>query len=159
MAAANRSGGPRGTQALVARSQRKVQQSNEALETPRAILAYRQTWPARAVSDALTARGGAVVALLSDGAELVGATIAEQPEVVVTEELLPTLTGIEAVTQICEFAPTAFVAVQVDVATHAPAFLKAGARAVFSRRIPGPRLADLVWSALQTQDDEPFACL
>lgn len=148
-------------EALVARAAQQVQQSNAILEASapvRVVVAYRKAWAGQKVSEALISKGAHVLALLDDGAELVGTAIAEQPDLIITEGLLPTVTGIDAVSQILEFSPRAFVAVQVETTDQAPVFLEAGARAVFSRLIPPPAVADRVWEALRGLE-EPFAVL
>jgi CheY-like chemotaxis protein len=133
----------RETAALLARSEHALRVSGELLRTagrPRALLVHRQEWLRTALTTALEAEGVRVLAALDDGAEGVGWAVVEQPDLLLVEELLPTVTGIEVVRRVRAFAPRTVVAVQVSHEVGVQPMLEAGAHVALPRRV---RPADL----------------
>ncbi|MDT7569856.1 MAG: hypothetical protein QOE05_30 [Actinomycetota bacterium] len=103
---------------------------------PRAVVAHRNEWLRAKVCSALVERGVTVVASTDDGAQASAAIVLEQPDVVFLEDLLPTLSGLELVRRTRMLAPEALIGVHALGQHGMPPLLDAGARAVFSRRIP-----------------------
>lgn len=134
----------RETEALQQRSEAALRASGGllvAVPRARALLAHRQPWMATKVSAALEAAGISVIGELDDGAETVGWAVAEQPDVVLVEQMLPTLTGQEVVRRIRAFAPRTVIAVQVPYEADVAAMLAAGAHLALPRRVPPAELA------------------
>jgi len=134
----------RETEALLRRSELALRATGGllvAVPRPRALLVHRQPWMVQKVSAALAASGVRVLAMLDDGAEAVGWAVAEQPDLVLVEQMLPTLTGTEVVRRIRAFAPRTVVAVQVPHEADVPAMLGVGAHLALPRRVPPAELA------------------
>jgi CheY-like chemotaxis protein len=103
---------------------------------PRVLLAHRNEWFRGTVGQALLDAGVDVVSELENGADAVGAAIAEQPDVVLLEDRLPMIGAVDVIRWIAEHAPSTVCAVQVASEHDIKGFLDAGARGAFSRRIP-----------------------
>jgi CheY-like chemotaxis protein len=103
---------------------------------PRAVVAHRNEWLRAKVSAGLVERGVEVVASTDDGAQACAAVVLEQPDLVFVEDLLPTISGIELIRRTRLLAPDALVGGHALGQSGMPPLLDAGARAVFSRRIP-----------------------
>lgn len=101
--------------------------------TPRAVLAHRSSWLRTQVATGLRSAGCTVVASLDNGAEASGAVIAEQPDLVLLEDLLPSMPGQQIARRARAFAPKALVAAQVSAVEQVEQFRQAGAVAVFTR--------------------------
>lgn len=105
---------------------------------PRVVLAHRDRWSRGALSSALEAEGCELVAALDDGADAVGTAVAEQPDVLLVEERLPTV-PVEEVLQVCRaLLPAAVLAVEARSGESTGRLLDAGAHAVVSRAV-GPQ--------------------
>lgn len=102
----------------------------------RAILAHRQDWFVRSTSAALAELGVTVVAALDNGADAVGAVVAEQPDLLLVEESLPMMTGRQVVDEAVRFAPATMLVVQVGHADRIGALLDAGVRTAVTRQVP-----------------------
>lgn len=119
---------------------------------PRAVLAHRNAWLREKLTLALRELGVSVAASTDDGAEASAAIAFEQPEIVFVEDLLPGLRGIEVIARAVTCAPEALIAAAGMDQDSMRGLSGAGARAVFSRRIPPTEVADeLVW-CLHHQD-------
>ena len=132
-------------QALLVRTEQQLCESGCLLSTrsrTRAVLAHRNEWLRSGVADRLQERGVTVVGAFEDGAEVAGTAVAEQPDLVLVEDRLPTLSGIEVVRRIRTFAPEAVVGVQCADSDGKGALVDAGAHAVFTRRVPPRDIAD-----------------
>jgi CheY-like chemotaxis protein len=141
-------------QAVVARADEQLRASGEVTlgrVGPRVVLAHRNGWFREKVTARLAARGVRVVGAFEDGADAAGTLVAEQPDLVLVEDGLPTLTGVEVVRRARQFAPGAFVAAQVMDSDGVSAMVDAGAGAVFTRRIPPVELADELVGCLTGQ--------
>lgn len=108
---------------------------------PRALVVHRQPWLCDKVSAALEAGGVEVLGVLDDGAEGVGWAVADQPDLVLLEEMLPTLPGREVVRRVRQFAPATVIAVQVGYEDAVQPMLDAGADLAVPRRVPPADLA------------------
>lgn len=142
-------------EALLARSQQMLARSGEQLaETVpvRAVLAHRSSWLRDRVAQGLVEAGVQVVGEFEDGAEASGTIIAEQPDLVLVEDLLPTLSGLQVLRRARTFAPWAVTGVQVMDSNGVDAFVQAGASAVFTRRVPPDELTDELLRCLRTSD-------
>jgi CheY-like chemotaxis protein len=73
-------------------------------ERPRVVVAFREPTYARDLSELLS-DDLFVAGVTTDGAEAVALAIVEQPDVMVIDQVLPTLRGLEAARQIRQYAP------------------------------------------------------
>ena len=125
--------------AIVERTDAHLRSSVELLQraTPRrAIVVHRSSWFADKVQAELLARQIVVVASLSNGAEAVGAVVAEQPDLLLVEDSLPMLTGEDVVREVRRFAPLTRIGAQVAHDDRVAAMLEAGADSAYTRRVP-----------------------
>ncbi len=132
--------------ALIARSEVTITRSLHLLDVadPRAVVVHRQEWMREKLALGLTHQGLSVVAEADDGADALGISIAEQPDLVVIEDRLPSMTAVEVLRSLQEFAPHTVLAAQVDDGSRVAVILEAGASAVFSRRIPPAELCEQI---------------
>lgn len=123
------------------------------------VIAHRNEWLRNQLTLALVQEGADVVAVVEDGGDAVGIAVADQPDLLVVEDRLPTVTGLEVVQQVRRFAPHTIIAAQVE-ATPPGELLAAGASAVFSRRIPpaviAEQMAAYVRAAAEVEATEPL---
>ena len=125
--------------ALVERTRQQVEASNALLRPdapPRVVVVHRSAWFRDKVVAGLVDSGLDVVARLDNGADAVGVSVAEQPDLLFVEDKLPMLGGVEVVRQVLEFAPHTIAAAQVEYDSDIPVLLDIGARAAFPRRVP-----------------------
>lgn len=137
--------------ALIDRAQQQLVASGTMLRgcPPRFVLAHRNEWVRAQVRDRLCAAGLALVGEFADGADAAGTVVAEQPELLLVEDLLPTVPGIEVIARARDFAPGTVVGAQVQDSFGMAAAVAAGALAVFTRRIPPALIAEQLLSCLQ----------
>ena len=129
--------------ALVARVSEHLQASGNPLRCrsqARAIVVHRRDAFVDAIGRLLAESGVDVVLRTDNGADAVGAAIAEQPDLVLVEENPAILSGEEVIREIRRFAPTAVLASQVSTGDRVGALLDAGASLVFSRRVTSARV-------------------
>jgi CheY-like chemotaxis protein len=134
-------------EALLARAALQLSEGARLLRSrpPRALIAHRQPWLREKVAGELARRGVDVIALLEDGADAVGVAVAEQPDLVVVQDTLPTMSGLEVLAALREFCAHAHLAALVDGDARVPVLLQAGAARAFARRTPPADVArDLV---------------
>lgn len=140
--------------ALLARAE--AAQHNEypfgKARSARAVLAHRNAWLRDKLAAALRASNVVVVLGTDDGAEACAAIAFEQPDIVIVEDRLPILSGVEVIRRAVTFAPGVLIAAHSADQTGMPALREAGARAVFSRRIPPHDIAQHVLRCLYDQD-------
>ena len=141
--------------ALLARAARHLEDSARALWTsrPRAVVVHRNAWLRTALSDRLASSGVEVLAALDNGADGAGVVVAEQPEVLLVEDRLPSLSGLEVLERAREFSPRTLVAAHLAGTAELDAFLQRGARAVFTRRLPPAVMADELVGCLRSGGD------
>lgn len=128
--------------ALVARSEQQMRESRRGLAATRAVIAHRSDWVRQGVKSALSMRGVQVVASLDNGAEALGVTVLEQPDLLLIDELLPSMTGLELVGEVALFAPRTVMGAQVESPASADRMLQAGVRVAFTRRSTHRQIAD-----------------
>lgn len=136
---------------LIARAAEHLEQGGRLLAgraRPRALVVHRNSWLCRKVADRLEQRGVQVIGTYDDGADGSGVLVVEQPDLVLVEDRLPSLSGLELVQRAARFAPHTAVAAQLLEARDDAAYRKAGARAVFSRRTPPVDIADALVDCL-----------
>lgn len=107
----------------------------------RAVVVHRNAWFRTTVSEGLEAAGVRVVAQLENGADAVGVAVAEQPDLLLVEDRLPMLGGLDVVRQVRAYAPRTVSAAQVAYDEDLGPVLDAGARTAFSRRVPPAEVA------------------
>ncbi len=141
--------------ALFAALDRQLRDSAEFLSRPsrpRVVLAHRSDWLLERVAEGFVGHGFDVLALLSDGADAIGTAVAEQPDVLVVEDRLPSATGLEVLHAVRQLAPRTVLAVHLLGAGDVGPYLQAGARSVVTRRVAPDALADqVVGSLFETQ--------
>jgi CheY-like chemotaxis protein len=128
----------RAQDALLARADSSIDDSLELLgrAPARGVLAHRNEWLRHKLALGLEERGVAVVAELANGADALGVSVFEQPDLLIVEDRLPSMTGLEVVRSVRELAPKTLVAAQVEDEIEAAQLRDAGADAVFHRHIP-----------------------
>ena len=112
-----------------------------APHAPRAILAHRQEWLVTKLSDSLSALGVTVVGVTASGAEALGLTVAEQPELLFCGDTLAMMTSAELVAEVALFSPQTVLATQVAHGDLVGEMLDAGAHSVVTRQIPPDEVA------------------
>lgn len=124
-------------QAVVARVEEQLRRCGDVHERAgTVVLAHRSDWFAGKVSELLGGYGLRVVARVANGAEAIGAALAEQPDLLFVEETLAMTSGREVLTEVGPYCPQTVLAAQVADGTRVGALLEAGASAVFTRQIP-----------------------
>lgn len=136
-------------EALIARTTEQLRRSQELDRIrPQTLVAHRNAWFVDRVCQRLGLRGSDVVTL-ETGADLVGAAAAEQPDLVLLEERLPMMQGVEVLSMLREVAPHARIGVQVFDETALASVLDAGAAAAFTRRVSPQEVADSMLALLR----------
>lgn len=131
--------------ALIARAHQQLAatgQPADPMRHVRLVIAHRNAWLRDKVTTRLRERGVEVVASVADGADAAGAIVAEQPELVLVEDLLPSLRGHDLVRRARSFSPDSIIAAQVADSGGVEGIIDAGAHAVFTRRVPPVEVAD-----------------
>ncbi len=133
----------RANQALLARTDGTGRETRRVVggAAPRAIVVHRQDWVRGRVSAELQACGVEVVAQLEDGADALGVVVADQPDLALVEDALPSIPGLEVVRQARRLAPHTLLAAQVGYHDDIALMLEAGASAAFARRVPPVEVA------------------
>lgn len=142
--------------ALVARADAHLRESGAVLESrprTRAVIAHRSAWLRDAVAARLVEHGITLVGVFEDGADVAGAVVVEQPELVLVEDRLPSLTGADVVRRVRRFSPLTVVGAHVLDSTGVQHLVEAGAQAVFTRRIRPLDIADQLLACLSEQRD------
>lgn len=136
--------------ALVARTQAALDAGHELLlgGRPRCVLAHRDPWFLDRVADALLDQGFAVVARLDNGADAVGAVVAEQPDLLLLGDPVPMMTGHGVVAEALRWSPRTFVAVQTADPGAREELVAAGVGSVFGRSVPPADVASGLADAL-----------
>ncbi len=94
-----------------------------------------------------------VVAKLTNGAEAVGAVVAEQPDLLLVEDSLPMMSGEDVVREVRTFAPPTRIGAQVAYDDRIAAMLEAGAHSACTRRVPPADVAAALAQLLPTRPD------
>lgn len=136
-------------EAIIARCDQHLRGSVDLLlqsGARRVVLAHRHEWFIDKVASLLAAQGVHDVTRLENGADAVGAAIAEQPDLLLVEDSLAMVSGEQVVREVRLFSPETLVVAQVAYSDRVGALLDAGAAAVFTRQIPP---ADVVQGVLR----------
>lgn len=137
--------------AMIAQSHQQLCLTSGVLDhmaQPRVVLAHRSEWFAGRVSTALQEHGVHVAARVGNGADAIGAAVAEQPDLVLVEDHLEMVPGEQVISQVREFCPDTVLTAQVPYGDRVGELLEAGAAAVFTRRIPPLEVARQLLSML-----------
>ena len=132
-------------EALVARTDQHLANSAKLLSAqpaPRAIIAHRNDWFRAKVGEGLLAHGIEVVAQLDNGADAVGVSVAEQPDLLLVEDKLAMINGDQVIRQVLMFAPATISVAQVSYDDEVGRLLDAGARTAYTRRVPPLEVAE-----------------
>jgi CheY-like chemotaxis protein len=140
--------------AVVARADAQLRASGQLLRSTverRVVVAHRNDWLVRRLQQTLEDRGVLVVARTDNGADAVGLVVAEQPDLLLVEDTLAMLPGVEVVREVRYFSPDTLVAAQAAHGGRVDQLLEAGATTVFTRQVPPHEVArsllELVGSA------------
>ena len=136
--------------ALLERARSQLEQGGRVL-APRAVLVHRRAWVRDQVAGRLAEHGVVVVAELDNGADAIGVAVVEQPDLVLVEDALPMVGGIEVVRAVRSYCAAVRIAAHVEGEGTVAALVAAGAQVVFTRRTSpadiGRQLAALVTTA------------
>ena len=102
----------------------------------RTVVVHRSEWFTDKVSAGLATRGVEVVARLSNGAQAIGCVVAEQPDLLLVEDVLAMVPGVEVVREARQFSPETRIGAQVEHESGIAEILEAGASAAWARRVP-----------------------
>ena len=130
--------------AVVARADAQLRASGGLLRSTverRIVVAHRDDWLARRLEQTLEDHGVRVVARTDNGADAVGLVVAEQPDLVLVEDTLAMLPGVEVVREVRQFSPDTLVAAQAAHGGRVGQLLDAGAATVFTRQVPPHEVA------------------
>lgn len=125
--------------ALIDWTDRQLRDSDRVLRSVaplRAMVVHRHEWFKGKVIAGLEAAGIAVVADLENGADAVGVVVAEQPDLLLLENKLHMLFGLEVTRAVRTYSPATLVVAQVENDSEIGPFLEAGAATAYTRRIP-----------------------
>ena len=124
--------------ALVERTDAHMRSSAHLLQAsapPRAVLVHRDPRFLDRVCGVLAAGGVEVVVRLDNGADAVGAVVAEQPDLLLVEDKLPMLGGAEVLRQALPYSPRTLAVGQAWSDDSVAELLEAGARSAYTRRV------------------------
>jgi CheY-like chemotaxis protein len=129
--------------ALVTRTQASLEAAGSPLYRlrPRVLIVHRNDWLRRRVTAELPEGEIDVIAQLDNGADGVALLIAEQPDLLLVEDALPQVTGMQLLAAAHRYAPHTRAAIQVAYEDGLAAAVDAGATAVFTRRTPPSDIA------------------
>jgi CheY-like chemotaxis protein len=125
--------------AVVSRAHEQLRLSGQLLRSTaerRVVLASRNDWLVGKLQRALEDRGVHVVARTDNGADAVGLVVAEQPDLVLVEDTLAMMAGLEVIREIRQFSPETVVTAQTASGARVGQLRDAGAAAVFTRQMP-----------------------
>ena len=149
-------------EAMIARTQQHLRDSARILRgasARRAVVVHRNDWFKDKVCAVLEEHGINVVMRLDNGADAVGTCIAEQPDLLLVEDSLPMLTGVQVVRKVRTWSPRTISAAHVGHGDRIAALLEAGARTAWTRRVPpadvGLALVGLIEADGEVQDEPP----
>ena len=118
------------------------------------VIAHRHAWFAEKVAVQLVARGVTIVGCTDNGAEALGAVVAEQPDIVLTSDRLAMISCDALLEQTRLFAPLALRTVQASDG-HQAAALKTTVDAIFLRQDPPAHVADVLMALLAERATDP----
>lgn len=106
-----------------------------AVPLVRAVVAHRAPWFQDRLAACLQSQGVRVLAVLDDGADALGVTVVEQPDLLLVQEQMPHLSGLEILAASTVLAPRTLLAVQSAQPEHAAALEAAGAGLVVAATV------------------------
>ena len=130
--------------AVIARSHEQLRASGQLLRSSaerRAVLAHRSEWVVGKLVSVLQQRGVCVIGSTDNGADAVGLVVAEQPDVVLVEDTLAMLGGLEVIREVRRFSPGTVVVATASYGDRIGGLLEAGATTVLTRSVPPQDLA------------------
>ena len=128
--------------ALLARAEEQLRRGPELLARgPRAVLVHRREWVRNRVAEDLVLAGVRVVAMLDNGADAIGVTVVEQPDLLLVEDALPMRSGPEVIREIRQYSAGTRIAAHVDGSAAMETVLDAGASAAFTRQAAPAEIA------------------
>jgi len=123
---------------------------------PCALLVHRNEWVRSTLAAELDQRGVTTVADADDGAEGLGVTIVEQPDLLFVEDRLPSVTPFELVNDVQLFSPNTLITAQVEHPEEIDGLIWAGVAAVFGRRVPPAEIAQHLEMLLRDRPEQPI---
>lgn len=108
-----------------------------------AVIAHRHAWFVDKIAQLLATKGVTVVVRTDNGAEALGAVVAEQPDILLVGDRLAMMTGRVLLIEARLYSPTTLLAAQASERDEAEA-LRAVAAKVFLRQHPPADVADAV---------------
>lgn len=143
-------------QALVAQAHQQLEATGGPLgrlAQRRVVIAHRSGWFASRVTQTLEAEGVRVSGCVENGADAIGAIVAEQPDVALVEDALVMVPGEHVLEAVREFCASTLVVAQVAYGARVGALLDAGAAAVFTYSVPPGVAAQRILELLSEQRD------
>lgn len=138
--------------AIVARADAQLRTTGDVLHAAmrlRAVIAHPNPWMTQKIADLLEDRKVRVVGTFENGADAAGTIVAEQPDLVIVEDRLSTMTGVDVVRETRDYSPSSVVGAHTLDSTGVEALVDAGAHAVFTRRIPPGDIVDQLLACMQ----------
>jgi len=126
-------------QAVIGRTHQQLRdtaRTSVASGAARVVLVHRNGWFLDTVATALRGRGLVVVARLDNGADAIGLSLCEQPDIVLVEDGLLMVPGEDVLRQLRRWCPGARLVAQCAHRSRIQPLLDAGAEAVYSRLTP-----------------------
>ncbi len=108
----------------------------------RAVIAHRHPWTRDKLTAALVAHDVEVVHVGDNGADAVGVCVAEQPTLLVLDELLIMRTGAHVAHEVQHLSPRTLIAAYIPQDSGIGPLLNAGAALVATRQVPPVDLVD-----------------
>ena len=145
-------------EAVVARTAQRLRETNGPMPdtSPRTLLvAHHHEWVTRRVTQAIGATVD-VLAVTANGAEAVGIAVAEQPDLVLVDELLAMQSGAEVVREVVDLCPDTVVVAQVGSEHRVAELRAAGAHTVLTRSVLPEDVAGLLRRILGVPGDVPL---
>lgn len=107
----------------------------------RVVLAHRSRWFVDRLARDLQDGGLSVVGRLDNGADAVGLAVAEQPDLLLVEDVLAMVPGEQVVREVRRYCPATLVVAQAAHEARTGPLLEAGATTVFTRQTPPAAVA------------------
>lgn len=124
--------------AVVARSHEHLQDSVRLLQNTaerRVVLAHRNSRFLSAIARTLEDQGVRVLCCTDNGADAVGVIVAEQPDLVLVEDRLDMVAGLDVIREVRCLSPQTLVTAQVGYGERVRPLRDAGASTVFPRDV------------------------
>lgn len=125
--------------ALVARAHEQLRATGEPVAGStrrRVVLAHGSAWWRDTIAGVLSLQGVRVVAETDNGADAIGISVAEQPDLVLVEDCVSMVAGDDVVREIRRYSPQSLIAALVAHSDRVATYLEAGATSAFTRQVP-----------------------